>query len=195
GWITYLPNDGLALIAALLGITGVALLLTRGRRRREFALAFLVIVITVGALDVPLDHAPTAIDRARAGIPLANVGATGMSRDLYQGLAWIRDNTDSDAVLAVNNFNEAYGRNRKATYFYYAAFAERRVFLEGWLFSAQSWNVLGENAINEKRSPFPGRLRLNNAVFERADSRALGLLVRDYGVRYLVDDKVQGRAT
>jgi len=40
GWITYLPNDGLALIAALLGITGVALLLTRGRRRREFALAF-----------------------------------------------------------------------------------------------------------------------------------------------------------
>jgi len=195
GWITYLPNDGLALIAALLGITGVALPLTRGRRRREFALAFLVIVITVGALDVPLDHAPTAIDRARAGIPLANVGATGMSRDLYQGLAWIRDNTDSDAVLAVNNFNEAYGRNRKATYFYYAAFAERRVFLEGWLFSAQSWNVLGENAINEKRSPFPGRLRLNNAVFERADSRALGVLVRDYGVRYLVDDKVQGRAT
>ena len=195
GWMTYRPNDGLVVIAALVAITGIAVLLTRGRRRREFMLALLVVVITVGAVDVPLDHAPNAIDRARAGLPVSNAGATGMSRELNDGLAWIRDHTSPDAVLAVNNFKEAYGRSRKATYFYYAAFAERRVFLEGWLYSAQSWNVLGENAVNERRSPFPRRLRLNRAVFERADPRALRVLVREYGVRYLVDDKLQGRAT
>jgi hypothetical protein len=151
--------------------------------------------MAIGALDVPLDQGPNAIDRLRSGASFHDAKETGLSRDLYQGLTWIRRNTSTNAVLAVNNYRErnvAYGA---ATYFYYSAFAERRVFLEGWLFTVAAWNILGEKALTSKRIPFPTRYRLNEAVFKRADANALRVLVRQYGVRYLVADKVQGTFT
>jgi hypothetical protein len=173
----------------------VAAIAARGERRRELVFTFVIAAMTIGALDVPLDQGPNAIDRLRRGVAFSNGGGTGLSRDLYRGLSWIRENTSTDAVLAVNNAIERNGGYHAATYFYYSAFAERRVFLEGWLFTGQSWNILGRGATTSQRMPFPRRERLNRAVFERADAAALKILVRNYGVRYLVDDKLQGKAT
>jgi hypothetical protein len=185
-------HAGFELVAALTALTALGLLITR---RREYALALVVMVATIGALDLPLDHGPTAVDRARAGLPLSKADETGIDRDLYAGLAWIRDHTSPDAVLAVNNSYERSGSFRLPTYFYYSAFAERRVFLEGWLFTGTAWNTLGEHALTSHKLPFRRRARLNAAVFQHADRGALDVLVRDYGVRYLLDDKRQGSAT
>lgn len=195
GWYPNLTHAGYELAAVLVTITAVSALMARGLRRRELLLTSTVVAAAIGALDVPLDQGPNAIDRLRRGVPFSNAYDTGLNRGLYGGLAWIRDHTSKDAVLAVNNYEERYGTYRKATYFYYGAFAERRVFLQGWLFTAASWNILGKDALEESRTPFPDRVRLNRAVFEDADRRALRVLVQDYGVRYLVNDKVQGKAT
>jgi len=192
GWNTYLSHAGYELGAVLAVATASAALLARGPRRRELAFALVILLAGLGALDVPLDQGPRAIDRVRAGQPLSETGRYGLSRGLYQGLTWIREHTPSDAVLAVNNYREGGGT---PTYFYYSAFAERRVFLEGWLFSAESWNVLGADALTSKQVPFPQRLRLDNRVFQHADRRALAVLRHDYGVRYLVADHVQGSST
>ena len=98
-------------------------------------------------------------------------------------------------MLAVNNHEERNGGVILPTFVYYGAFAERRVFLQGWLFTATAWKIGGEDVRELRKVPFPERLRLNTAVFERADRTALRVLVRDYGVRYLVDDRIQGKAS
>lgn len=180
---------GFELVAGLVVLTALGLVVTR---RSELALALVVLVAAVGVLDLPLDYAPTLVDRARSGAPLANAGDTGINRGLYAGLAWIRANTSPRDVLAVNNTEERQGEFRLPIYFYYAAFAERRVFLEGWLFTAKAWNERGNVLRGTLPDAFPRRTALNDAVFERGDRAALDTLVRDYGVRYLVDDKLQG---
>jgi hypothetical protein len=72
----------------------------------------------------------------------------GMSVALYSGLAGVRGHTPNCAVLAVNNhyLSVSDGDSR---YFYYSAFAERRVFLERWPI---------RRAGRANRSPTPARL-------------------------------------
>jgi hypothetical protein len=195
GWNKDRAHGGYELLASLAALAVLAVLLSRRERRWEAFFAVAVVVIAIGALDIPLDQGPNAIDRLRSGASFHNANETGLTRGLYQGLDWIRQNTSTNAVLAVNNYRERGPSYDGATYFYYSAFSERRVFLEGWLFTVASWNILGENALTSKRVPFPERYRLNEAVFKHADANALRVLVREYGVRYLVADKVQGSFT
>jgi hypothetical protein len=189
---THVVDAGYELVAALIVMALGGMLLVRGTVRRELAFLLVVGFATVGALDIPLDQGPDAVNRIQQNQPFYNAGQTGLNRGLYEGLTWIRKNTSPDAVLAVNNYLERNGGFALPVFVYYSAFAERRVFLEGWLFTATSWKIVGANALTSRKVPFPGRLRLNRAVFERADARALRVLVRDYGVRYLVDDRLQG---
>ncbi len=188
-------TEGYAFVAALLGGTALAAALSHGSRRRELALFLVVAAVTVGALDVPLDYGPEAIDHLQAGTRFYRQSSTGLNRGLYKGLSWIRLHTSDDAVLAVNNYYDGTGRYRQATYFDYAAFAERRVFLEGWISTATAWNTVGTGVRQGRKVPFPERFRLNNAVFQHADRKALSVLVHGFGVRYLVDDRVQGTAS
>jgi hypothetical protein len=188
-------TSGYVLVAILLVGTATAALLSRGFRGREYALALILVAATAGALDVPLDVGPEAIGHIQDGTPFYDRSATGMNRGLYDGLEWIRTHSSADAVLAVNNYYDGSGPHRQPTYVDYGAFAERRVFLEGWLSNAKSWNSGSNVAPGSRTTPFRYRLDLNNAVFHRADSRALRVLVHDYGVRYLVDDRVHGAAS
>ncbi|MDX6409528.1 MAG: hypothetical protein QOE13_2599 [Gaiellaceae bacterium] len=195
GWNPNQGYGGYELVTALLAVTMLAVALARRTQRWEAFFAVAVTAIAIGALDLPLDQGPNAVDRLRSGAAFSEAHETGLSRGLYQGLTWIRANTTTNAVLAVNNYRQGNSQHGPATYFYYAAFSERRVFLEGWLFTSAAWNILGEDALTSKRIPFPERFRLNEAVFKHADQKALKILVRKYGVRYLVDDKAQGNAT
>jgi hypothetical protein len=74
---------------------------------------------------------------------------------------------------------------------YYSALAERRVFLESWYGTPETLG-LSPSALDEGQNLFIGRLRLNDAVFSRADSEAVRILARNFGVRYLLLDKVHG---
>jgi hypothetical protein len=195
GWNPDRVNGGYELVAALMVLTMLAAAFTRRAQRWEAFSAVAVTALAIGALDLPLDEGPNAVDRLRSGGAFSDVYETGLSRQLYEGLTWIRRNTSTDAVLAVNNYRERRPGYTGATYFYYGAFSERRVFLEGWLFTGASQSIVGDDVPRSEVRPFAGRLRLNEAVFKRADADALNVLVRDYGVRYLVADKLQGTFT
>jgi hypothetical protein len=194
-WRVDVEHVALGLVLALVVVLAAATLVAPAPRRRELALLLVVAIAVPGALDVPLDQGPDAIDRLQDGSPFFNAGETGLNAGLYDGLAWIRDNTGEDTVIAVNNHEERNGGVVLPTFVYYGAFAERRVFLQGWLFTATAWRLGGEDVREGRKVPFPERLRLNRAVFERGDADALRVLVEEHGVGFLVDDRLQGRSS
>lgn len=188
---------GMAYLFFAAGVVLLAVFAFSNRPGRRAAAGLLVAlaVVIAGALDIPLDHAPRTVLRPPDEAPLfVWQSEPQLTSGLYRGLVWIRGHTSDDAVLAVNNYYERLQYGRRPQYFYYSAFAERRVFLEGWLATPRAWKLGGEAVAVGRRIPFPRRLALNEAVFRRADRRALRTLARDYGVRYLVDDRVRGGA-
>lgn len=138
-------------------------------------------VVTLGlirSMGLAVPEAWNTIARNRA----VTDGPThqGMSAQLYSGLLWVRDHTPTCAVFAVNNhYLEAHARDPR--YFYYSAFAERRVFLESWEYPAH-W---------DKAQPFPARMALNTAATQDGQSAALRQLGRE-GVRYALIDNTHG---
>jgi hypothetical protein len=149
----------------------------------------LVGVLAAAALNVPLDLGQGLVDAWRGSRSFYHRG-TGLTSGLYQGLEWLRDRTSPDDVIAVSNYSVDPNKPEFDD-LYYSAFAERRVFLEGWLYSIKEQR-LGDSVITGPNMPYPERLRLNDAVFQRGDRHALRTLVRDYGVRYLLVDLVHG---
>jgi hypothetical protein len=146
-------------------------------------------VVLVGALDTPLHmgHFVVSARRSRHTLYASDAaGARGLTPGLQRALAWIRDHTPADAVIAVNNqFSDAH--RRSPDYYYYSAFGERRIFLEGWVDTIPAADLHDPTI-----TPFPERLHLNDAVFYAGDARALARIKRDFGVRYLLVDRVHG---
>jgi len=185
-----------ALAVATILVAGGTLVhgnLDRRSVRRSGVAGLAGCAILLGALNTPLDWLPTLSERASAGRPLYNQELHGMTAGLYRGLRWVRDNTPSDAVLVVNN-HSLYPDRSDSKYFYYSAFAERRVVLESWDYTPQT-AARGVFSLPEVLSPFPRRLRLSNALFADGDRRALRALVCDYGATHVVVDKVHGAAS
>jgi hypothetical protein len=157
----------------------------------------LVLLISLGALDTPLDEGPPVLRRLADDRPLYvsdGPETRGLTRDLYSGLRWVRDHSGDDEVFAVNNHSlDSAGLNSR--YFYYTAFAERRSFLESWLYTPQSFELGFKRVELGERTPFARRLRLSDAAFDRAPPRVLEKLRTKYGVSLLLVDKVHGTAT
>jgi len=179
-----------ALWAALTGRAGEG----AGRRLAATGIgAAILALVGLSLLNNPLDKGVTTIRRADAGLPLHApedpVAARGLTRELYEGLEWVRDNTDEDVVVAVNNHVIEGFSSR---YFYYSAFAERRAFLESWSYTVEAQEIGLERVEDGEELPFPERRALNDAVFDRGDSRALERMRADYGVDFLVVDKGHG---
>ena len=86
-------------------------------------------VIAVGTLDTPIDSLYGAVSGSRLTVP-----GKRLTPELYGALSWIRDETPTGAVIAVNN-QWKDSANTVPLAFDYSAFSERRVFLEGWLYS------------------------------------------------------------
>jgi hypothetical protein len=147
--------------------------------------------LLLGLLNTPFDWFP-GLSARQIDSPAYEFEQKGLTSGLYSGLLWVRNNSDSDAVLVVNN-HSIYRDKRDSKYFYYSAFAQRRVVLESWDYTRQA-AASGFFSLDEARAPFPRRLKLSNAVFRRADEIAIRTLARDYGARYLVVDKVHGTA-
>lgn len=143
-------------------------------------------ILAVGALATPIDNLEPALTDPAA--VKRNFGKS-MTPDLYGALRWIRDETPTGSVIAVNN-QWIDAADASPLEFIYSAFAERRVFLEGWGYSARS-RELGYAEISAGANPFADRLLLNRAAFTGALG-ALQTLVEQYGVSYLVVDELNG---
>jgi hypothetical protein len=139
-------------------------------------------LVAVGTLDTPIGRVLPAL----TNLPPPPESGHRFTPELYGALNWIRHQTPADSVIAVNNQSNGVGPFD----FDYAAFAERRTFLEGWGYSAPL-RAVGYAKLGDP-GPFAGRLELNKAAFSRGDRQALRVMVGRFGVRYLVVDQING---
>jgi hypothetical protein len=179
---------GMVFAAGALGVLDVT-----GRHAAVVLLAAAAL-LTAGALDGPLDRLPPlakrAFDRDETVYRRADpVGHRGVTVDLARGLEWIRDNTETSAVLAVNN--HLVSTNGDSRYFYYSALAERRVYLESWDYTDRALEI-GLDRVRRGVNPYPSRRDLNEAAFD-GHRGSLGAL-RRAGVTHLVVDRVNTRS-
>jgi hypothetical protein len=178
-------------VAALLGAGVVAYALRRRRLPAWPAVLAVAALLTAGLIDGPADRLPDIASRMTSDEPVhreANPQTErGLPRALSDGLAWVRDNTDEGAVLAVNNHirRPAEGDSR---YFYYSALGERRVFIESWEYADAVLGV-GLAAVRAGRHPFAERVALNDAAYAGTDPAAAATLERR-GVDYVLVDRV-----
>jgi hypothetical protein len=139
---------------------------------------------TAAALTSPMLAYPT-LQRVLTGAPVSP-GRTVLTPGLLTALYWFRDHTPTDAVFAVNNHWLDKARLQTKEY-YYTAFTEREAFIESYNpypIPAGSGTSAGANFIS--------RQQLNDAVFDHDDAQALRILIRQYGVRYLIVDRTLG---
>lgn len=100
---------------------------------------------------------------------------------------YIEANSDADDVVATN-MHCALPDDRRCDnrHFWVSGFSQRRVVIEGWGYTA----VTNDKFVSDQRNrtipaPFPKRLAINDAVFERPSARSVGRLVDTYDVRWL----------
>ena len=142
--------------------------------------------ILIGLMDLPLDY----LTRLRLWADGQRTYVTEgeyLPRDLWSGLAWARDHLPESAVLAVNSYTLAPGDPR---YFYYSAFAERPVFLEGWMYSDRTHAIGYARVDRGELHPFPDRKALNDAAFATGSADAIAAM-RNRGVTHLVVNKAK----
>ena len=110
-----------------------------------------------------------------------------LTKPLLEGLRWLRGHTGVNDIIAVN-FND-YPQPEKEKYWYYSAFSERRIFLEGTYNTKEQvdWNYIYHQ--DPGHIPFADRRRLLDDFFSRGRDDALAVLARRYGVRYVFVDK------
>jgi hypothetical protein len=185
-WFAYVVASGLAADA----VYRLARRLRQEMNGRNVLLAAPVgLLLVVGLLDLPVDFVP-AFRAWRSGHPPYSVLNDNLTEGLWQGLVWLREHSPTDAVIAVNNASITETGDWR--YFYYSAFAERRVFLEGWMYSDRTHEVGYAQAALGQVHPFPERLALTHRLFQAADPEALEIMTTRYGVRYVLVDKVHG---
>jgi hypothetical protein len=190
------PPEG-RLLALWLGLPAVVvagLLVAAWRRpprRAALVATALVVAVVNGALDTPLHVGDVVVRPLLHGRSLYahdTPDGRGLTPALLQGLTWEREHLPVSAVIAVNNQFSDRGLT-SADYYYYSAFGERRVFLEGWYDTVAAANLANPDQIP---SSFRPRLLLNDAVFWTGSRTALGVMERRYGVGYLLFDLAHG---
>ncbi len=182
----YFFNYAYAAAAALSGIGLAALLgpaLGRVAWRPKWVVAAIVAVALVAAVESPVDESPRKTWQALDGQITYSQVNDNLTRPLYQGLRWVAGNTPPSAVIAVNNRFQDPGRG-DAHYCYFTAFAERRAMIEcAYDGTSSIYGALGDDL---------SRLTVNGQIFGSADRAALRTAVTQYGVRYLLVDRVHG---
>jgi hypothetical protein len=187
----YLYADGaLALIFALACFARRPL----GARRWAFVAAT---ALAVGATGRVLTVAAPTGALLADGKPLFSRTGNGLTVGLYRALDWIRTHTSPASIVAVNNFRDwsLYWTDGWAVPddFYYSAFSQRTAFLEGWIYT-QAASQAPSAVYYGRQLLFPQRVRLDNAIFQWAHADALRAAAQQYGVRYLLVDRVHNQA-
>ncbi len=175
-------------------VAGLAALVLRQTQERTAALGLAVLVVLgVAAVNIPKTMVTTLTDQVCVAGPdrpecrqtRRQVPAGGAEAARY-----IRDHSAVGDKLATNSHCTPVYADRKcdARNFWLAAYAERRVLVEGWAYTptAQSRQD-ADAAIN---GPFWNQplLQLNDRAFKRPTKRVMEQLWNQYGVRWLVFD-------
>jgi hypothetical protein len=187
-------------------VTAAAGAIVRRRRRTTSGLAF-VAVLAGGALASTatyyIEPLHSYLRTGQAVLPEDSVTRSSRNRPdltpaLLSALDWVRRNSSTFDVLAVNNTCLVRGPTGTCTdhrVFYYSAFTERRVLIESWSYSQPTLNeaVRTKASYVTLPSPYPERTRLNTALFTDPSPSALAEAYQQYGVRWLLVDLRYGR--
>ena len=177
-------------------VVGAGVLVLRARGNVTSGLWALGLIPFVAAtmLSYPMALSPVA-RKVLTGVSLTPVPAVpekvrGLTPGLLAALVWLKQHSPVDAVFAVNNhWIDPAETNGK--FYYYSAFSERQVFVEAYdpIRFGITTGLATAAGIN-----FALRQRLNNAVFDDANTRALRMLTERYSVAFLFIDRVNGSA-
>jgi hypothetical protein len=154
----------------------------------------LIPLVAAAALTTPIQLSPV-MGRFLTGQPITVTQpdpqkVRGLTPGLLLALQWLQNHTSVDTVFAVSNHwidaAGTDGRNQN-----YSAFSERQIFVESY--NPDDYGItVGIPTPAEVN--FLYRVRLNDAVFNHADTTALSILTQQYGVRFLFIDRVHGGA-
>ena len=165
-----------------------------GRRRPMAGVVALGLIplLAAAALSPPLEVS-TTVRNLLDDAPVTPVQPDpqtvwGLTPGLFAALRWLQANAPVGAVLAVSNHWVDPGKT-DGRYFYYSAFSERQVFIEGY--DPIRYGISDVLAMPLGRN-YTYRQRLNDALFNHADAAALHVLVQQYGVRFLLVDRIHG---
>jgi hypothetical protein len=121
-----------------------------------------------------------------------------LTNELLSGLHWLRANSKTDAIIAVNFTQELWKEKKnwcysesseKGKYWYYSAFSERRIFLEGAFNTPQFHRWVNVYKQSQAHIPFADRRALLNRFFKNKDKSALTEMKDYFKVSYLLVDK------
>jgi hypothetical protein len=183
-------------------VVGVAVLVAVRARRWTAACFALVGVLAGGALASTVTYyiEPVRSYRATGQAVLPEDSVTHSTRTrpdltpaLLSALDWVRRNSSTLDVLAVNNtclVHAADGTCADHRVFYYSAFTERRVLIESWSYSQRTLSEAVRLNVPYLTlpSPYPERSTLNTALFTDPSPTVLAQAYRQYGVRWLLVD-------
>jgi hypothetical protein len=183
-----------SVVIAAVGLVRSRLRPAAGNTRPSAASVVVVVVAALTLLDIPIHVVLPTAERLAQGVPTAEASGIerhrGLTAGLYRGLVWLRANSRPSDVLAVNNHTvESASGLYSSRYYYYSAFAERRVFLESWDFTPEGGRYLARGL---STTPFAALSRLNDAAVDRGSRSAIAVLYDRYGVRYIVVDRHHG---
>ena len=111
-----------------------------------------------------------------------------LTPDLLAALTWLKAHSSIDDVIAVSNhWLDAAAQDGR--YYYYSAFSERQVFIEGYDPSRYEITTAIQTLAG---ADFAARQALNDEVFGSADPDALRVMTTQYSVRFLLVDSTDG---
>lgn len=96
---------------------------------------------------------------------------------IYQGLEYLRTKTHPDAVIA--SYRSFWLDKDNPRFFYYSAFAERRMLVEGWMYMRPEYQ---EYALQ--------RYEDMHTLFYTRDATIAREIIDNYGVDYILVDKI-----
>jgi len=102
-----------------------------------------------------------------------------LTAGLYEGLTFLRDNTDEDAIIASYRVLLSKENTR---FYYYSAFSERRILVEGWQYMSARYQ---EEAY--------GRYEDMKKLYNTRDVNTAASIIEKYNINYLIVDKHYGQ--
>lgn len=173
-------------------LAGVAALLGEPARWWRKALAFVLLAVMLGGAwtivnvyTKPIEEtaATGARDYPRRGGQIPGGGVEAMR--------WLRDHSSPDDLIATNvHCLPVASPPCDSRSFWVAAYAERRVLVEGWVYTDSAMKMAGKRK-DYQRAPYwsPEILAANDRAFTAPSGETVDVLRDEYGVRWLAVDR------
>jgi hypothetical protein len=199
------PLDAIWVPAAITAV-GLGLLVVLHRRWRRWFLPqlSLVALLVLAVLGLGIPGAVERTVNTLGQVPVAGDPIEPrpdhidyLTSSEQEAALWLQQNSDPDDIVATNAHcrpGQAFYPHCDARGFWVAALTERRIFLEGWGYTAEAsalWGVDGYPTA-QQLSPWPDRLALSQDVFATPSADLVAGL-RDRGVTWLFG--VQGASS